>query len=225
MEKKSDLLKLVIPIVVVFGLFLAAGLTAAFLYFLHPFDLKNTQSSMSQSGAEGRQIVFKVEGGIKFSNLKIEGINQNGVWSKWKTTGDYEKTIDLTDKWYWKETVILTFDVRGNGHHTCVIDYLEQPSYDPVAVTYSINRGCSGDAGSASNVEKLDALVNYMEGDDSYQVLKEANKVKNSAKCASGIIQGVSSGNYFIVVNDCKGIALSTVNSILKKYKKELQTP
>lgn len=203
-----------------FGKFLIVALVIATI-------ITSTLPKPVMAGSNGQVIRFSIKDNT-FTYLKVEGTNQYGQWSTWEQKYSYGQfyadTITGNTKWWWKGTVIVTFDITNGNRKTCIIDYLkESTTTDTVPVRYVDGEGCSGDSGSSSNVGSLDKLNNYMTNEDSYKVLKEAKVVYDTTKCVDGIAQGLAGSNPVIVVWKCKGIALTAVNAVLKKYNKELK--
>jgi hypothetical protein len=117
------------------------------------------------AGSGSNQIMFSIKGGT-IDWVVIDGTNQKDqparyIWAdayynNWETGA----TVVLTTDWWWKDYVDIQFSSKEIGYGHCVIDNLEvdtNSDYTPVQYDPATNT-CSGDAGSASDLQFLDAF-------------------------------------------------------------------
>ncbi len=173
------------------------------------------------SAQEGRQIFFSIKGGRRFTYLAIEGINQRGQGVKWSKRFNPAAYFAITKDYWWKETVVLTFDIEGVGRHRCVVDYLKQPSGSAMtSVVFTPGAGCSGEAGNGSGIALVEAIIRY-DSDVGYQIVEGASAVKDGYGCLRGILRGFATGiqgNTKTIVA-CGGAGLYVINKALEKYQ------
>jgi hypothetical protein len=187
----------------------------------------------SIAASKGNQIRFMVSGsGFKY--LKIVGDNQDGNLTTWKVgNGKGELLVAETANYWWKGTIVLTFETTKFGMRSCVIDYLKNSADNMVPVTYTEGSGCSGDSGSAGGVLKAEVEIFYrvlFSEDDSLRLVKYTKQASNGLGCASAIADGLSAngitGSVVKVIkvgNACKGLVLGEVNKILKRYSNRVE--
>jgi hypothetical protein len=109
------------------------------------------------AGENGQQLVIKLPAGYKMTHLRIEGTfytDENVVWDHALSPSN----VYFLKDWWWKDTVLLQFNVKGLGTVACVVDYVpEQQKGDWFLVQYyGPGHGCS----SASSVSELGGVFN-----------------------------------------------------------------
>lgn len=212
------------------------GISAVFLWprisswVLSKIDPESMQanSSLSVNADTGRQIIFGIKNNQYFTYLKIQGMNQKGQWTTWVSPLSYKRTVDFTEKWWWKGTVIITFDPVGSNRTTCVIDYLEQPYSDSVSVLFEPGVGCTGEAGSSSASKDVEAFIYALSGDDVNIIFDNMVTANDAAECVRSISKVLSSKNVINSVWGCGGLAgdaILKINSVLQKYNKQISVP
>jgi len=170
---------------------------------------------------EGRQILFSINNGRRFTYLEIEGINQRGQRVKWSKRFNPAVYFAITKDYWWKETVVLTFDIEGVGRHRCVVEYLKQPSGSAMtSVMFTPGAGCSGGAGNVSGIALAEAIIRY-DSDVGYQIVEGASAVRDGYGCLRGILKGFETGiqRKIMTIVDCGGAGLYVINKALEKYQ------
>ena len=173
------------------------------------------------SAQGGRQIFFSIENGRRFTYLEIEDTNQHGHRVKWSKRFDPAAYFAITKDYWWKETVVLTFDIEGMGRHSCVIDYLKQVKGSAMTgVMYTPGYGCSGDVGNAGRIAFAEAIVRY-DSDVGYQIIEGASATLDGSKCLAGILKGFKTGirGKVMTIKACGGVGLYLINKALAKYE------
>jgi len=173
------------------------------------------------SAQGGRQILFSIENGRRFTYLEIEGTNQHGHRVKWSKRFDPAAYFAITKDYWWKETVVLTFDIEGMGRHSCVIDYLKQVTGSAMTgVMYTPGAGCSGGAGNVSGIALAEAIIRY-DPDVGYQIVEGASAVRHGYGCLRGILKGFETGirGKVMTIKACGGFGLYLINKALAKYE------
>lgn len=177
-------------------------------------------TSPQPAASNAQQIVFTVKD-AKFTYLRIEGTNQEGRWTTWKTKPNGDVTLVLTENYWWQGTVVLVFDVVNVGRRSCVIDYLREAQDSTMAtIVYTEGRGCTGEGGSAASAGSKQVLIEYMTGQDASQIVDAADFAYNARGCVQGIARGFAGSMWgkAMVIKDCAGASLSVINEVLKKY-------
>ena len=185
---------------------------------------KQKQGSMANNQSDANQIVFAVKksGNIsKFSNLQIEGENQNGSYSSYYSADpNTEKFLEETTNWWWRGTIILTFNINGQGTQTCIVDNLRLDGSNTEIVYNPDYHECSGSSSAVSDlqtVKEYQELRKFIKSTDAYQIITLAKWMDNPNYCIGKIKEVLTTkvGEFNLVW--CK-----SVNSQAKQQLTEL---
>jgi hypothetical protein len=140
------------------------------------------------AGSNGQQIVFTIAGGEKFTYLRIDGFNQNGERAIWERSFPEPVLIAITEKWWWKGTVVLEFDIAGVGKAACVVENIpEKSSSDIFHVVYGATLGCDDTGNLASGIFDQDTLLRTLED---YILTVEGNSLVQHGEAALKLLEG-----------------------------------